>query len=925
MTECTDPAGLKDCENSPETPALVVATQTRADAPAAPSPIALPGYEILEEIGRGGMGVVYKARQLKLNRLVALKVVLGGSLAGPRDRERFHMEAEAVARLRHENIVQVYDNGNHGGTEYIAFEYVDGPTVRSWQNQRPIEPETVARIGAAVARGVQHAHDRGIVHRDLKPANILLASAGAPSSDMLRDEPLTVPDARLPVRVPKVMDFGLAKPIDDNRNLTLTGITCGTPNYMAPEQVRGGLESSMPPVDVWGLGAVLFEMLTGRPPFVGSDAASIMQQIRTTEAPSVRKFAPKAPRDMAVIVAKCLEKDPARRYMSPGDLADDLDRFLAVQPILARPISRVQRVRRWVHRNPVAAWVVLGLVCGLCGVSISAVKFNQMAEREHEATVRERAALAKEAQQRQDAEAARDQTRAALKEVERALQEARGERDRAEQNLGLAHQAVRGMLTTITSHSEGEHSALIPVYRELLTNSEPYVARMVSQKASDRDLRFDQALIVRSRGFMEANSGRGPAARDLLLKAADHFRALVKDFPRDDELQRELGATLACLGGVCREVGSADVDAVLGEAATTLQQYLEGHPHDAQAILAMIRVHFACAAAPGKHFCDEHHQAVLGLVERLAALGVPAERVRLLRAHALNNIASDLTNRDKTDEAERYWREVLELRESAVKAQPNDKIARYELAKCLINCSNQLKRTGREELFFEFRQRAAQLFDTLHEDAAFRATYLPVMVDNDFLLASELVRRSQNEEAIHRLSDAIALNSILLARDPAQPRVRGLQADAFTRRAELNDLAERFPQAARDYEHAIEFSTKGSHREYCSAKLVQEHVRAGDWRKARAVAFSLDPRTFSHPVPCLELARAWLMIARVLRENSSFFSFERNPDVEAAVQHAREALLAARERGLFRDPQQADQILGASEFQPLWDLVPRTK
>ena len=316
------------------------------------TPVAFPGFEILAELGRGGMGVVYKAKQRSLNRLVALKVILGGPLASSEDKARFHIEAEAAARLHHPNIVQVYDVGEHDGFSYIALELIEGETLRQWQSGRPVEPKVAAKLVSSVARAIQHAHEQGIVHRDVKPANILLAPIPAAHPEFAssvsasRPTPLASTGTNrlsssshtvsLTVS-PKVTDFGLAKPLDGGNDLTMTGVACGTPNYMAPEQVRGKSHSTS--VDVYGLGAVLFELLAGRPPFVGSDAAEVMNLILKSEAPSVRKLALGVPRDLAVIVAKCLEKDPARRYLTARDAADDLDRFLAGKPITARPIS----------------------------------------------------------------------------------------------------------------------------------------------------------------------------------------------------------------------------------------------------------------------------------------------------------------------------------------------------------------------------------------------------------------------------------------------------------------------------------------------------------------------------------------------------------------------------------------------------------
>jgi serine/threonine protein kinase len=402
------------------------------------APVTFPGYEILDELGRGGMGVVYRARQQNLNRLVALKVIRGGPLASCEDKARFRIEAEAAARLQHPNIVQVYDVGEYAGFSYISLELIEGQTLRQWQHGEKIEPTLAARFVSAIAHAIQHAHEQGIVHRDIKPANILLApTTGATTEHLSAASESEVPRSSIfacsqsdaqptPLALtPKVTDFGLAKSLDGANDLTITGVS-GTPNYMAPEQVRGkGLSLG---VDVYALGAVLYELLTGRPPFVGSDPAEVMNQILESEAPPVRRFAPGVPRDLAVIVAKCLEKDPRRRYPTARDVADDLDRFLAGRQISARSISTPERAWRWVRRSPVAAAFLFFTTAGCTitgGLAVALAKLEADERRAHESAVVAREEAEK---QRRDAEAVRDELKVALAAAENTRQLAERER-----------------------------------------------------------------------------------------------------------------------------------------------------------------------------------------------------------------------------------------------------------------------------------------------------------------------------------------------------------------------------------------------------------------------------------------------------------------------------------------------------------------
>ena len=932
MSEWTDIVRLKESANGTigHAEPTTEPSHARLQEPPETSGPSIPGYEILQEVGRGGMGVVYKARQLSLNRLVALKIIIGGSFAGQIEKARFRMEAEAVARLTHKHIVQVFDIGKHQEIEFIAFEFVDGPTVRRWQNGKPIEPKTTARIVTAVARAVQHAHDRGIIHRDLKPANILLAGVNVVETHQTPDELATKPDSRVAARIPKVMDFGLAKVIEGGSNLTITGIACGTPNYMAPEQVKGGPTASRPAVDVWGLGAVLFEMLTGHPPFRGEDAATIMQEILLSDPPSVRKSAPHVPRDLAVIVSKCLEKDPSRRYSSPGDVADDLDRFLANQPIRARPIGPVQHLKRWVHRNPIATALGLVMLLSLVAVSTLSVALKRLADREEAATQREREAREEEAPLRHEAEEAtraaekaRDETRSALNSVEKAKKTIEEERDRAEKNLAMARMVVNKVLATLSSQNQEQNPVLIPIYQQLLTGFEPFVARMLDQKKGDRELRFDQAFIARGRGLMAANSGQCKTAREQLLLAAERFRELVKDFPDDREARRELSSTLACIGSVSAELGSPDAMNSLKEAQNSLDEYLSHYPKDLVAIHSLIRVRLAMSSAHGSQNSEEHNRAVLALVERLSGLEPTSSHHKMLRAHALNNIASELTNSGKTKDAEKYWIEVLAIREELARTLPTDKVMRYELAKSLLNCANQLFLTDRKDVSFQFRVRAADLFDTLNEDAVYRPTYIFVMVKNDLALAGEYVNRNLPEKALARLNNAITLNSLLLGQDQTIPRTRADHADAHTRRAELHEQAGRHVDAAKDYQAAILYSTHTPHRDYCSARLVLAWARAGDHQRAIAEAQRLNADQFSHPFPCIELARAWLFISKAASDSTQISAEERGNVSTAAIENARKAVLIAEKKNWFRDPENAKKFFEQKEFEPFWDLIPR--
>jgi serine/threonine-protein kinase len=310
---------------------------------------AINGYEVESVLGRGGMGVVFKARHLKLNRIVALKMLLAGAYAGPPELARFHREAAAVAALRHPNIVQVYDAGEVGGHPYFTMEYVEGGTLAHRLAAEPVTPRRAAELVAILASAVQFAHQSGFIHRDLKPVNILLTPEGTP----------------------KITDFGLVRSIEEGTEVTQTGARLGTPSYMAPEQAVGDVNAVGPPADIYALGAVLYEMLTGRPPLEGQSASETVQKVITEDPRPPSTWNRKVPRDLETICLKCLHKAAARRYASAQDLADDLHRFLDGKPVLARPVGLLERAVKWVRRRPVAA-LLIGVVAVALGVAAGA-------------------------------------------------------------------------------------------------------------------------------------------------------------------------------------------------------------------------------------------------------------------------------------------------------------------------------------------------------------------------------------------------------------------------------------------------------------------------------------------------------------------------------------------------------------------------
>jgi serine/threonine protein kinase len=764
---------------APREPHVAPSTVVSAETPSRPALPAgapqVPGYEILGELGRGGMGVVYRARQTSLNRLVALKMILAGGYAGEAELMRFRTEAEAIARLQHANIVQIHEVGEADGRPFFSLEYCGGGSLDRRLNGTPLPAPEAARLGETLARAMDAAHRAGVVHRDLKPANILLSSGGCQPPDEVQGSGGLRPP--LADCTPKISDFGLAKRLDD-AGQTTSGAILGTPSYMAPEQAEGRTREVGPATDVYALGALLYELLTGRPPFRAATPLETLRQVAADEPVSPRRLQPQTPHDLETVCLTCLHKDPRRRYASALALADDLRRFRAGEPVAARPVGPVGRGWRWCRRNPVTAALLGAVAAALVGGTAVASYFAYDARR-------------------QAGEAFRARGRAEQKE-----QEARAEGARAQNNLQEALASIDQMLTHVGERRLQHVPQFDRERRSILQDALKLQQRLLDQNSTEPSARLETAKAHVRVGDIDYFLGEDRSAEQAYRESIRLLEALTADYPGGPAYQAALAQShhqlaFLLLTTAAGPEGAARAEEHFAEALRLRDGLVRAHPDDRDAQALLAKEHYIIAQfyrdqGKPREAEDSFQQTVRLQLRLLRSPAASAEEQGTL-ASIYNSMGYFYQVTSQWAQAEAAYDEGRRLFEQLVAARPTDLHFLEEQAFVAGSLGLVYENTQRLEQY----RRGARLYEPLARSHPTFPVYMQELARDYVNLAGLLRRKGRTAEALGCDTRAVRLLRAGLEKVPDDKEMAELLQRAYAGRTEALGL---LPREVKDVE-----------------------------------------------------------------------------------------------------------------------------
>lgn len=643
--------------------------QTLHAVPQGPTPKQLDRFEILRELGRGGFGIVFLARDPKLHREVALKVPHAAAMVDDALRQRFRREAQAAAGLEHPNIVPVYEADEQGPICWIAYAYCPGETLSHWlaRQSSPVPVNDAASLIATLADALDHAHGRGILHRDLKPANILIAVGSQP------------------LVTAKITDFGLAKLADDSAGMTKAGAVIGTPAYMAPEQAqaRSIVDGR---ADVYALGAILYELLTGRPPFRGETDLETLQLVKDSEPVAPRQLRPKLPRDLETVCLKCLDKDPNRRYATAADLRDDLRRFLAGEHVRARPISSPARLARWCRRRPAITGLIIALVAAIGIGAAGIARQYRLANTERDTAV--------------------------------------AERDRSVRLLAQAHDLLDRLHTLGEELRRDTHTAVKG--REILQETLGYYQKLLHESGGDPIFQSEIARVAKLAGVTYRDLGRLEEAISTYQTGLDALKILEKQDPSGKDLLERRVELMVMQSDSMRNAGHRDdAKKVLQECETLAALQDDG----AKQSPALIRTYGQTLLELGTLIKDDADlklsvakmEKATEVFRKLVQASPDDFELRSDLAHALEFLGAAQTLDNELDAAQQAIQESLKLSEELWKQRPRSLRSQLAVAMAHGRLGDIAMKRGQSGDAIECNKRAAVVYD----EAATSCPHIP--------------------------------------------------------------------------------------------------------------------------------------------------------------------------------------------------------
>jgi tetratricopeptide (TPR) repeat protein len=889
-----------------------------AAPPAAAPPVRLGRFEIRQELGRGGFGVVFLALDTRLGRLVALKVPRADVLVTAELRARFQQEARAASALDHPHLVPIYEAGEIGAVCYIASAYCPGVTLAQWLEQRsaPMAGREAAALLVPLAEAVQHAHSRGILHRDLKPANILL-HGGSDDLSVRAESPARNEESPL-TPIPKITDFGLAKilpgesPARRQENPTVSGVIIGTPNYIAPEQAAGQTKDVTTAVDVYALGAILYEMVTGRPPFEGATAFETLERVRAHELMPPRRLRPTVARDLETICLKCLHKEPGQRYASAQALADDLKRYLGGEPILARPVSFGERARQWAKRRPAVATLIGMSVLALLALAAGGVwHVTQLS-------------IALELAEDREKEANEQWQRA-----ENNAAEADKQRQRAERRYRKAADAVRLMLTHVGGTRLAKVPFMVKVRRQLLEEALQFNLSLLEEKSDDPSMRAETASVYRQVGGIYHLLGQLPKAEKSLRRSLALYERLVADCPGQPDYRLGLAESWRCLGDVLSDLARPDK----AEQATRKGlSILVEQSHRFPDVPEYRRAEANCCRDHGTRlFClsmsnpwEQALRQALALQQQLAARYPKAAVYCDDLAKTLTCLGGYLIQLERTEEAEQIFARALPLLEKAVPEFGVTPDYRYELG----SIQNHLAALRIKMKHFQEAEKPCRDAIATRSKLATDFPKLPsywrdlgISYHNLFLVLASRKRWPEAQEAFDK---AYRIRKQLVNELPGTADYQNDLAHTLWCGARVDMLTGQWPAARKRLEEAIlhHLAAFKANPEIAKYRLALYHyyatladclLKLGDHREAAKAAAEL-PRLYPKGTQThCTTARLLALCATVAGKDDKLASIERVVLVQSYADQAMEQLRGERRHGQLR----ADQLRKDIVFEPL--------